>query len=107
MAVIGGTLTLAPTAGATVTLTINATMPRLLAQWTAGEAETVEISGTPSDNQELVCLLLNDGVVPRTITFGTGCAPSATVIGTVNKRAMVSFRAYGGTFYERARTLAL
>lgn len=102
---IGGTQVLTPTPSATVTLTIDTTTKHVLAVWTAGEAETINISGTPQDGTMLTTLVTNDGVLGRTLTFNTGLSSSAVAIGVVSKRSTVTFVASGGTFYEIARSI--
>ncbi len=107
MADMGGTKLISPTPGSTVTITIDASVPRMLAVWTAGEAETVVISGTPIDGQSLMCLITNDVGLGRVITFGTGFSPAGVATGIVSKRSMVTFIASGGTFYEACRTIGV
>lgn len=93
------------TPGSTVTLTVVSGNDHVAA-WTAGEAESVVISGTHLIGNELTCIILNDAT-PRTITFSTGFSASATVVGTASRRAVVKFISNGTTFYEVSRTLLL
>lgn len=107
MAVMGGAVGLVATPGATVTLIVDITARHMIASWTAGEIETVNLSGTPLDGQELVCLITNDGSLGRLITFGTGFSADGTLLGVISKRSLVIFRAIGGTFYEASRKLGV
>jgi hypothetical protein len=75
--------------------------------WTAGENETVNASGTQIAGQEITCIIGNDGVLPRTITFGTGFKPLGTIIGTTTKTAVIKFVSDGTNLWEVARSLAL
>lgn len=102
---MGGTKVITPTPGATVTLTIDATVKHTIASWTSGEAESVVISGTPADGNVLTLVVLNDGVLPRVITSSTGLSGLGIVTGVASKRSTVSFVALGGVFYETSRTV--
>jgi len=104
---IGGTQILTPTPGATVTLTIDTTAKEIVAAWTAGEIETINISGTPQDGTRLTILATNDATLGRVLTLGTGISSLGTVTGIVSKKSTVSFVAYGGTFYETSRSIGL
>lgn len=101
---IGGCAVLTPTPGTTVTIAIDTSARLNLALWTAAQAETVVISGTPQDGQELAVLITNDAT-SRTITFGTGFSVSATVVGVANKKSLIGFVASGGKFYESSRVV--
>lgn len=107
MANIGGREILGPTPGTTVTLTIDPSVQHTVARWTAAQATTVNISGTPLDGAELTTIITNDGTLARLITFGTGSLPTGTLLGTLSKKSVVSFIADGGTFIERSRTVGL
>lgn len=100
----GAASAISATPGSTVTLDVTTGNH---AVWTAGENETVNASGAQFASQELTCIITNDATLPRTITFGTGFKPSATVVGTVSKVAVIKFVSNGTDFYELARTLAL
>lgn len=106
MANIGSTQTLAPTPGATVTVSFSSDFMRVLAAWTAGEAETVNLSGTQKAGQMLTLLITNDALA-RTITLGTGMTSIGVVVGTALKTAVLVFESNGTTFYELSRTLGL
>ena len=71
MAVIGGCVVLSVTPGATVTLTLDVTAQAMLAIWTAGESETINLSGTQKQGQTLTLMVTDDASI-RTLTFGTG-----------------------------------
>lgn len=104
---MGGTRLLAPTAGATVTVTINTEARVQIASWTAAENETVNISGTPIDGQLLILVITNDGVLPRVVTHGTGLASLGTITGTTSKKSTITFIAVSNTFVEIARSLVI
>jgi hypothetical protein len=107
MADMGGAKTLSVTPGATVTLTIDPTVRHMVASWTASEIESINISGTPLDGQELICLITNDGALGRLLTFATGFSPDGTLLGITGKKSLVIFRAVGGTFYEASRKIGV
>ena len=88
------TITLTVTEGNTFTLTSTGNC-------------TINASGTQVTGQEITVLILNDGSLPRTVTFGTGFKAAATVIGTVNKMAALKFVSDGTNLYELCRTLGL
>lgn len=98
--------TITVTPGATVTLTHHEAT-NVYSKWTAGENETVNASGTQRAGQRMDLLILNDGTAPRTITFGTGFKPSATIVGTNNKLATICFTSDGTNWWETSRTLLL
>lgn len=102
---IGGCKVITPTPGATVTITIDATVPRAIASWTSSEIETVNISGTPQDGAHLTLIITNDAGLGRVITLGSGLSALAVVTGVISKKSTVSFVAYSGVFYEVARTV--
>lgn len=93
----------APTPGATVAITISTGAKTF--KWTAGEDETVNISGTQLAGQEITCQILDSGT--RTITFGTGFKAAATVVGVNGKTATVTFRSDGTNFYEIGRAVEI
>lgn len=92
-----------PTPGATVS--INPTLGNLF-KWTAGENETVNISGTQVAGQVITLMIVNDAVI-RTITLGTSIVSAGVVIGTALKTAVVVLQSDGTNFYELSRTLGL
>ena len=96
-----------PTPGATINLTIVAGQ-NTVCSWTAGEAETVNISsGTPSLGDELTLIILNDGVLPRIITFGTLLTSIGIVTGVVNLTSTIKFVGNGTKYIEVSRTVAI
>ena len=103
---IGSTQEIAGTPGATVTLTIQSDVMHILATWTAGQAETVNISGTQRPEQMLTLMITNDAIA-RTITLGTGITSTGVIIGTGLKTAIAVFQSNGTTFHELSRTLGL
>jgi len=104
---IGGTQVLTPTPGATITLAINATAKHIVASWTSGEAETINVSGTPQDGTMLTLIITNDGILGRLLTPGTGLSALTTILNVVSKKSTVSFVALNGVFYEVSRTVGL
>ena len=92
-----------PTAGSTVT--IDPTLGNLY-KWTAGENETVNISGTQVAGQKITFMITNDAIV-RTITLGTGIVSTGVIVGTALKTAIVIMQSDGTNFYELSRTLGL
>jgi hypothetical protein len=107
MANIGGRSILLPTPGSTVTVTIDTDVPHMVAAWTAGQAETINISGTPNDGQILTMIITNDATLGRLLTLGTGLLGLGTVLNIVSKKTILSFVAYGGTFHEVSRTIGI
>jgi len=107
LANIGGTQIIDAVAGTTVTITIDATIPHTVARWTAAQTTTINISGTPVDGQELTLIVLNDGVLPRVLTLGTGLVGMGIITGVLSKRSVILFVASGGVFYEVTRSVGL
>lgn len=107
MANVGGRSIITPTPGSTVTITIATDVPHMIAVWTSGEAETINISGTPTDGQLLTCIITNDATLGRLLTLGTGLLGSGTVLNIVSKKTVLHFAAYGGTFHEVSRTIGI
>ena len=106
MANIGGSASIAPTPGATVTITLNTDVHTMVASWTAGQAETVNLSGTQKAGQHLVLVILNDGTI-RVITLGTGLVGNGIITGIVSKTSVLSFISDGTNFYEMSRTVGI
>jgi hypothetical protein len=107
MADIAGCKALAPTPGATVTVTIDITVARHIAAWTAAEIETINISGTPPDGQELTLIVSNDATLGRVLTLGTGLLGLGVITGVISKKSVIHFIAYGGTCHERGRSVGI
>lgn len=69
---------------------------------------TINAGALPNHVRDVVLILENDATLPRTVTLGTGFVPSAaTVVGTVSKRAIVTFVRAGSELIETARLLVL
>lgn len=94
----------AATPGATVS--IDVTLGTLYT-WTAGENETVNATGTQVAGQVMIFLIANDATSARTITFGTGFKPSATIVGMMSKTASIAFVSDGTSLWELSRTSGL
>lgn len=107
MANIGGRDIQSPTPGITVTLTIDIAVQNTIARWTAGQATTVNVSGTPSDGAEMMLIITNDGVLARLITLGSGFLGAGTMLGILNKKSVITFVADGGTYIECSRTIGM
>lgn len=106
MANIGSCNTIAGTPGATVTITFDNTFTQTIVSWTAGETETVNLSGTQKAGMFLILMITNDALA-RTITLGTGMTSTGVIVGTALKTAIVVMLSNGTTFYELSRTLGL
>ena len=107
MADIGSVQILTPTPGATVTVTISTVHRHILAKWTAGEAETVNISGAPVDGQLLTFIITNDATLGRIVTLGTGLLGLGIITNIVSKKSTVQLVALDGTFHELSRSVGL
>lgn len=92
-----------PTPGATVT--IDCTTGSLFV-WTAGENETVNVTGTQKAGQKITFMITNDALA-RTITMGTGIVSLGVIVGTALKTAVAVFQSNGTNFLELSRTLGL
>lgn len=99
--------TIAVTPGANITITIPAGPHILYTKWTAAEAEAVTCSGAQAAGTLLVVQVLNDGVLPRVITFNTPLITTGAVTGAVNKVSTILFVSDGTLFYETSRSVAL
>ena len=64
------------TPGATPTLTAPSARDLIFWVWTAGEAETLNLTGTPALGAIAIMIITNDAIA-RLITFGTGFTPQA------------------------------
>lgn len=93
----------APTPGAAVS--INATLGNLF-KWTAGENETISISGGQQAGRVITLMVTNDAIA-RTLTLGTGIVSVGVIVGTGLKTAVVVLQSDGTNFYELSRTLGL
>jgi len=104
---IGGARVVTPTPGSTVTITISTDARHTIATWTAAEAETVNVSGTPLDGATMTWIIVNDATLGRVITLGTGTLGIGIVTGIISKKSTIAFVAYGGTFHETGRAVGL
>jgi len=93
----------APTPGATVS--IDATLGNIF-KWTAGQNETVNITGGQQAGRKITLMITNDAVV-RTITMGTGIVSIGVLVGTALKTGVCVLQSDGVSFYELSRTLGL
>lgn len=92
-----------PTPGGTVS--IDASTAKLF-KWTAGEAETVNITGGQQAGRVITLMITNDAII-RVITLGTGIVSTGVVTGTALKTAVVVLQSDGTNFYELSRTLGM
>lgn len=72
----------------------------------AGNA-TINASAGTVAGQVLHIIITNDASAQRTITFGANFKPTATLVGTISKTAVVSFVSDGTNYYEFARATGL
>jgi len=91
------------TPGATVALDLSAAQ---IFRWTAGEAETINLSNVPAAGNPMVLLITNDDTA-RTITFGTGFTAVPPLIGTAGKTALLRFVSDGTNMVMTSRTTGL
>lgn len=96
-----------PTPGATVSLTAPTSIQVVCARWTAGEAETVNLSGTPTAGSLLILQITNDATLPRVITLGTGFVSTGVITGVASKVSTVLCVSNGTSMYECARSVGL
>ena len=106
MADIGGCVSLTPTPSANVELAIPISAQLIAATWTAGENETITLTGTQKTGQRLFLLIGNDAVI-RTITLSTGFVTVGAIVGTALKTSVLVFVSNGTSFYECSRTLGI
>jgi hypothetical protein len=78
-----------------------------IAQWTAGENETVNIRGIQLLGQRLVFFITNDGILPRVITFGNGFKASGVLTGVLSKTTVLEFMSNEIAFHELYRSVGL
>jgi hypothetical protein len=103
---MGGTATITPTPGPVVTIEIDTSAPYIIAQWTAGENETVQLNGiAPVNGQRIMIVIMNDNVAPRTITFGNGFSDLSQIVGAVGQRSVIKGEAVGGVFLGTLRSV--
>lgn len=97
-----------PLVGDTISITASAIIERQTFRFTADRAITIDVSGTPVRDAEIVLMILNDGVLPRTITLGANLSgTAATIVGTANKEAIAHFISNGAKYLEVSRSLNL
>lgn len=94
VASVSPTVRATATAGATVSLDVDAAQ---VYEWTAGENETINLTGTFTAGKTIALLITNDGTA-RTITFGTGFRTYPAQVGIVNKQMLVNFESDGTAF---------
>lgn len=100
-------VTTSPTPGATVSLAVSNNLDIQISSWTAGENETVNISGSHPAGKILIIVITNDGTLFRVITLGTGFVGAGVMTGVVNKVSTAMFVSNGTNFIEISRTVAI
>jgi len=107
--VMSGIIVSSPTPNATVTLTLTDTESPEMFRWTAGEAETVNISGSHSAGKLLFLKVGNDAILGRVITLGSAFVGGAAGIftGVISKSSQLLFISDGTKFYEVTRTIGI
>lgn len=66
---------------------------------------TINASNVGNSGRIINFVLKSDGTA-RTVTFGTGFSPTATLVGTISQTRTISFVEVNGTLWEIARTAA-
>ena len=66
---------------------------------------TTAYAGVAGD--KLTLLITNDATTGRIITFGSGFQSTGTLTGTISKKAQITFRSNGTSWYEVSRSLAM
>jgi hypothetical protein len=100
--------TSSPTPGATVTIAVSNNLIRQVFYWTAGEAETINISGDHPLGKEIILIITNDATLGRVLTLGTGLiGTAATIIGVISKVSIAKFISNGTSFYELSRSVGI
>ena len=94
-----------PTPGSAVTIDVTSSTNQF--RWTASQNETVNISGSHNKGKEIVLIIINDGILPRVITFGNGFVSSGVVTGIASLTSIVSFQSDGTNFLEKSRVIAI
>lgn len=88
------------------TISIDVTTGNV-AKWTAGENETINLTGTMFVGQTLALIITNDSTLPRVITLGTGFRSLGTITGVVSKVSVIQFISNGTSMIEVARSVAM
>lgn len=68
---------------------------------------TINASAEGRAGTSMWVMIENDATTGKTITFGTRFRPSATVVGTASKTAVLQFVSDGKEWFEASRTLGL
>lgn len=97
---------ISPTPAATITIVVTAVVQHIVADWTAAENETVEISGPQAKGSRLMLIITNSGS-PRTITFGTGLLADGNLQGSGSKVSTIEFISNATVYLEISRTVAM
>lgn len=95
----------APAYAATIALQLSSARTFIkVAQLTGALTMTAETT-RPQIGDELQLLFVADGTA-RTVTFGTGFSPSATLVVAISKQASASFCFDGTSWVETGRAIA-
>lgn len=87
------------------TISIDVTLGNA-AKWTAGQNETINLTGAQFIGQRLLLLIASDASI-RTITFGTGFKANIALVTVASKLYVIEFISDGVAFLELARSVAL
>ena len=95
------------TYAATITLDVGlASFHKTTTVHAVGNA-TINASTEGRAGTTMWVIIENDATTGKTITFGTKFLPSATVVGTASKTAVLQFVSDGKEWFEASRTLGL
>ena len=96
-----------PADAATINVTVVAGKNTVV-RWTTTQNTTVNISaGTPSIGDRLTMIVINDGILPRVITWGTLLTSIGVATGVISKTSIVEFVGNGANFVESNRTVGI
>lgn len=72
-------------------------------------AGAIQINATSGGvaTKDMTLMIDNDAGGARTVTFGTNFRPTATLVGTANKRMCIQFMSDGTNWIETGRTIAI
>lgn len=97
----------AVTFSGTMSLTAPTVAQHMVVTFTATGNHTLNLSGTPAAGAMLICIVTNDGTLPRVTTFGTGFTGVGVVTGVLSKKSTVLFISDGTGFVEVARSVGI
>lgn len=92
-----------PTVADPVTVTVPSAARKDVIYFTANIDLTINASGAPPRGAEIVFFITNDGVLPRTITFGSGFSSTGPIVGVLDELAVAKFESDGTAYREIGR----